>query len=45
MKWIQHFAKLGLPDGALRDYIRRSHSIVAQGLSKKKREELGLNTA
>jgi predicted DNA-binding protein (MmcQ/YjbR family) len=44
MKWIQHFAKPGLSDGALRDYIRRSHLIVAQGLSKKKRLELGLET-
>jgi predicted DNA-binding protein (MmcQ/YjbR family) len=42
MKWIQHFAKPGLTDGALRDYIRQSHSIVSQGLSKKKRIALGL---
>ncbi len=42
MKWIQHFAKPGLSDGALQDYIRQSHSIVAQGLSKKRRMELGL---
>jgi len=42
MKWIQHFAKPGLSDRALRDYISQSHSIVSQGLSKKKRIELGL---
>ncbi len=42
MKWIQHFAKPGLSDSALRDYIKQSHSIVSQGLSKKKRIELGL---
>ena len=42
MKWIQHFAKPGLSDGGLRDYIRESYFIVAQGLSKKKRLELGL---
>jgi predicted DNA-binding protein (MmcQ/YjbR family) len=42
MKWIQHFAKPGLSNGALRDYIRQSHSIVSQGLSKKKRIALGL---
>jgi predicted DNA-binding protein (MmcQ/YjbR family) len=42
MKWIQHFAKPGLPDAALGDYIRQSHSIVSQGLSKKRRLELGL---
>jgi len=42
MKWIQHFARPGLPDPALRDYLRQSHVIVARGLSKKKRIELGL---
>ena len=43
MKWIQHFAEPGLPDDALCEYIRRSHLIVSQGLSKKKRRELGLS--
>lgn len=42
LKWIQHFGKPGLADDALRDYIRQSHAIVAQGLSKKRRIELGL---
>ncbi len=42
MKWIQHYARPGLSDDALQDYIRRSHHIVAQGLSKKKQRELGL---
>ena len=42
MKWIQHFAKPGLSNAELRDYIRQSHVIVAQGLSKKRRIELGL---
>ena len=42
LKWIQHFARPGLADDALRDYIRQSHTIVAQGLSKKRRIELGL---
>ena len=42
MKWIQHFAKPGLSDRELRDYIRESHSIVSRGLSKKRRIELGL---
>ena len=42
MKWIQHFAKPGLSDAALKDYIRQSHLIVSQGLSKKRRIELGL---
>jgi len=42
MKWIQHFAKPGLSDGELRDYIRQSHGIVSRGLSNKRRIELGL---
>jgi predicted DNA-binding protein (MmcQ/YjbR family) len=45
MKWIQHFAKPGLADAALRDYIRQSHLIVSQGLSRKRRIELGLGTS
>jgi predicted DNA-binding protein (MmcQ/YjbR family) len=44
MTWIQHFAEPGLSDDELKAYIRQSHSIVAQGLSKKRRIELGLNT-
>jgi predicted DNA-binding protein (MmcQ/YjbR family) len=42
MKWIQHFARPGLADRELRDYIRQSHRIVARGLPKKKQIELGL---
>jgi predicted DNA-binding protein (MmcQ/YjbR family) len=42
LKWIQHFAKPGLSDAGLRDYIRQSHVIVSQGLSRKKRVALGL---
>ena len=42
MKWIQHYAKPGLNDGELRDYIRQSHVIVSQGLSKKRRIALKL---
>ena len=44
LKWIQHFAKPGLSDDELKDYFRQAHSIVAMGLSKKKRAELGLTT-
>ena len=43
MKWIQHYTKPGLSDGELKDYLRASHRIVAQGLSKKKQKALGLN--
>ena len=42
MKWIQHYAAPGLSDGELKDYLRQSHLIVARGLSKKRRIELGL---
>ncbi len=42
MLWIQHYAKPGLADDELKDYIRQSHLIVSQGLSKKKQAELGL---
>ena len=45
MKWIQHYAAPGLPDDALKDYLRESHRIVARGLTRKKRAELGLNEA
>ena len=42
LKWIQHFAKPGLSDAKLKDYLRQSHQIVSQGLSRKKRITLGL---
>lgn len=43
LKWIQHYAKPGLSDAGLREYLRASHRIVALGLSRKKRIELGLD--
>ena len=43
MKWIQHYAKPGLCDDELKDYLKQSHHIVSLGLSKKKQKELGLN--
>ncbi|MEM7226162.1 MAG: MmcQ/YjbR family DNA-binding protein [Pseudomonadota bacterium] len=42
MKWIQHYGQPGLPDEDLQAYLRESHKIVAQGLTKKKQKELGL---
>lgn len=42
MKWIQHYAPPGLSDEDLRAYLIESHRLVALGLSKKKRRELGL---
>lgn len=43
MSWIQHFAAPGLSDADLCAYIRRSHAIVAGGLSRKLRRELRLD--
>lgn len=40
--WIQHYAPPGLSDDELRDYLGESHRLVAAGLSKKRRRELGL---
>lgn len=40
--WIQHFAKPGLGDDALQAYLRQSHVLVALGLSKRTRAQLGL---
>jgi len=42
MTWIQHYRRPGLDDGALRDYMRESHRIVAAGLTKRKQRDLGL---
>ncbi len=42
LKWIQHYAKPGLSDRDLKQYLRLSHQLVAQGLSKKTRTALGL---
>ncbi len=43
MKWIQHYAPPGLSDDDLKAYLRQSHTIVSQGLSKKRQRELGLS--
>jgi predicted DNA-binding protein (MmcQ/YjbR family) len=43
MTWIQHYAAPGLADAELSDYLARSHRIVARGLTKKKRAEIGLS--
>ncbi|WP_414832029.1 MmcQ/YjbR family DNA-binding protein [Afifella sp. YEN Y35] len=42
LTWIQDFAR-GLSDEDLRAYLRASHRLVANGLSKKKQKELGLD--
>lgn len=43
LKWIQQYAKPGLSDETLGEYLRQSHRIVSLGLSKKKQRELGLD--
>ena len=42
MKWIQHHAKPGLSARDLKQYLRLSHQLVAEGLPKKTRVALGL---
>lgn len=42
MSWIQHYDEPGLDDAGLKTYIQESHRLVADGLSRKKRTELGL---
>jgi predicted DNA-binding protein (MmcQ/YjbR family) len=42
MKWIQHYARPGLSDQDLKLYLQESHRLVALGLSRKMRRELGL---
>ena len=44
LKWIQHFEMPGLSDDELKEYLRHAHQLIAKGLSKKKRKELGLET-
>ena len=43
MKWIQCYAKPGPSDAQLKDLLRESHRIVARGLTKKARGDLGLD--
>src|SRR5690242_7370448 len=45
LKWIQQFAKPGLTDAELKNYIRQSHAMVAGGFSIRVRRELGLDRA
>lgn len=42
LKWIQHYGKPGLSDDGLKDCIKRSYSMIARALSKKKQLELGI---
>jgi len=40
-KWIQNYQPSGLSDDDLRDFISKSHELVAAGLTKKLQRELG----
>ena len=42
MKWIQWLNGESMPDDALRDYLAESHRLVAAGLTRRARAELGL---
>jgi len=42
LTWIQHHDAPGLADDELRQYLAGSHALVAEGLTRKKRRELGL---
>lgn len=42
MTWIQRHQKAGFSDAKLKKHLAESHRLVALGLSKKKRRELGL---
>jgi predicted DNA-binding protein (MmcQ/YjbR family) len=43
MKWIQSYEEPGLSKAELKQYLKASHAIVAAGLPKKARRELGLD--
>ncbi|KRE05908.1 hypothetical protein ASE63_06230 [Bosea sp. Root381] len=43
MSWIQRLSDEAMPDDALQDYLRESHRLVAAGLTKRLRAELGLD--
>lgn len=43
MKWIQCFDHNHLSDTDLKDYLKNSHRLAAQNLTKKLQKELGLN--
>jgi predicted DNA-binding protein (MmcQ/YjbR family) len=45
MKWIQRYGDPGLSDEDLKHYLVESYRIVASGLSRKKRRQMGLEAA
>lgn len=45
MKWIQRQSAEAMDDAALGDYLAESHRLVAAGLTRKLRRELGFEDA
>jgi predicted DNA-binding protein (MmcQ/YjbR family) len=43
MTWIQDYADPGLDDEGLKLYLCESHRLVADGLSRQRRKDLGLD--
>lgn len=41
MSWLQRYDGTTMDDAALQDYLRESHRLVVQGLSRKLRADLG----
>lgn len=42
MSWVQRFSDESMSDDDFRDYLRESHRLVTQGLTRKLRAQLGL---
>ena len=42
MKWLQVYEDRGMSDATLKEHFRASYDLVAAGISKKKRAELGI---
>ncbi len=45
MKWIQRISDETMDDDALRDYLRESHRLAFENLTKKRQVELAASTA
>ena len=41
-QWVRVSAGAGLPESELEAYVARSHALVARGLTRKLRQELGI---
>jgi predicted DNA-binding protein (MmcQ/YjbR family) len=44
MSWIQYFNSESMDDAALKDYLRESHRLASQNLTKKVQRELGIGS-